>query len=128
SMDTFHQAQVLASAWANETARSIEDVSSLTERYGLEAEEILNKYDDRYNYWQLEAAQAIDSTMCMHMRDFYARRVHLFLADRNHGVKYIDDVGRVFQEKMGWNDSRLKDEKHMLTEYMAHEVEWKKHF
>jgi len=62
------------------------------------------------------------------LRDFYARRVHLFLADRNHGVKYIDEVAEVFRDKLGWNDARIADEKHMLTEYMAHEVEWKKHF
>lgn len=128
SMEAFHQAHVLGGVWANETGRLAEDGKMLAERYGREAEVILNKYSEKYSYWQLEAAQAIDSTMCMHLRDFFARRVHLFLADRNHGVKYIDEIGEVFQEKMSWSDTRLHDEKHMLTEYMAHEVEWKKHF
>ena len=128
SMEAFHQAQVLGGVWAKETGRVAEDGKMLAERYGREAEVILNKYPEKYSYWQLEAAQAIDSTMCMHLRDFFARRVHLFLADRNHGVKYIDEIGEVFQEKMSWSDTRLRDEKHMLTEYMAHEVEWKKHF
>lgn len=128
SVEAFHQAQGLADAWAQETGRPLADIRLLTERYGLEAEEILNKYSEKYKYWQLEAAQAIDMTMCLHMRDFYARRVPLFLADRNHGVKFMDEIGEVFQEKLGWNEARLKEEKHMLTEYMAHEVEWKKHF
>lgn len=128
SVDTFHQAQSLVDAWSTETGRPREDIRNLTERYGLEAEEILSKYPEQYSYWQLEAAQAIDMTMCLHMRDFYARRVPLFLADRNHGVKFLDEIGDVFQQKLGWNDARLKEEKHMLTEYMAHEVEWKKHF
>lgn len=128
SVEAFHQAQGLSDAWAQETGRPLADIRLLTERYGLEAEEILNKYSEKYSYWQLEAAQAIDMTMCLHMRDFYARRVPLFLADRNHGVKLMDEIGEVFQEKLGWNEARLKEEKHMLTEYMAHEVEWKKHF
>lgn len=126
SVDAFNQAQGLADAWAQETGRPLTDIRHLTERYGLEAEEILSKYSENYSYWQLEAAQAIDSTMCLSMRDFYARRVPLFLADRNHGVQFIDEIGQVFQEKLGWGDIRLKEEKHLLTEFMAHEVAWKK--
>lgn len=128
SVDAFQQAKVQTDVWSKETGRSLEEMQLLAERYGMEGEEILNKYSSDMTYWQLEAAQAIDSTMCLHMRDFYARRVPLFLADRNHGVKHMDEIGQIFQEKLGWNDSRLKDEKHMLTEYMAREVEWKKHF
>ncbi|WII70796.1 glycerol-3-phosphate dehydrogenase/oxidase [Bdellovibrio sp. 22V] len=128
SVDAFQQAQNQVDAWAAETGRPLEDVKHLAERYGLEAAEILEKYPENYSYWQLEAAQAIDMTMCLHMRDFWARRVPLFLADRNHGVKVIDEVGAVFQEKLGWSDARLDEEKHLLTAYMAREVEWKKHF
>ncbi len=128
SVDAFNQAQSLSDAWAQETGRPLAEIRLLTERYGLEAQEILHKYPEKYTYWQLEAAQAIDATMCLHMSDFYARRVPLFLADRNHGVKHLEEIGRVFQEKLGWNDAKLKDEMHKLTEYMAHEVEWKKHF
>lgn len=126
--ETYHQAQALAWVWASDTGRSQDELKLLTERYGLEAGEILNKYPEHYSYWQLEAAQAIDSTMCLHLRDFYARRVPLFLADRNHGVQFIQEVGAVFQEKMGWSEERLKQEKHELTHYMSDEVEWKKHF
>ncbi len=128
SVDSFQQAQALVHSWSSEMGRPAEDIKQLAERYGKEAEVICSKYSEDYSYWQLEAAQAIDNTMCLHLRDFYARRVHLFLADRNHGVKHIDEIAKVFQEKMGWNDSRLHDEKHMLTEYMAHEIEWKKQF
>ena len=128
TVDSFHQARALVDSWAEQFGRPVEDMRELAERYGKEAEVICDNNPENYTYWQLEAAQAIDTTMCLHMRDFYARRVHLFLADRNHGVKHIDEIGKVFQEKMGWNDKRLHDEIHMLTEYMAHEVDWKKHF
>lgn len=125
--EVFRQAKSLADVWAKEFARTPDETLLLAERYGYEAQEILNKYSENYSYWQLEAAQAIDSTMCLHLRDFYARRVPLFLADRNHGMKYVDEVGAVFQEKLGWSDVRLQEEKHLLTVYMSHEVEWKKH-
>lgn len=128
SPDLFHQAQAQADGWAKEMGRSAEDVKLLAERYGLEALEILNKYPESYSYWQLEAAQAIEQTMCLHLRDFYARRVPLFLADRNHGLHSLDEICEVFQDMMGWTDAHVDREKHMLTEYMAHEVEWKKHF
>lgn len=126
--EAFQQAKSFADIWAEETGRPLEELRLLTERYGLEAEDILNRYSENYSYWQLEAAQAIDMTMCLHLRDFYARRVPLFLADRNHGLKFLDEISEVFQEKLGWSDVQLKEEIHLLTEYMAHEVEWKKHF
>lgn len=128
NIEAFQQSKIQASLWARETGHSLEDMTLLAERYGMEGEEILNKYSAEMTYWQLEAAQAIDSTMCLHMRDFYARRVPLFLADRNHGVKQMEEIGQVFQEKLGWNEARLKEEMHLLTTYMAHEVDWKKHF
>lgn len=126
--EVYHQAQALASVWAADTGRPPEEMKLLTERYGQEAAEILNKYPSQYTYWQLEAAQAIDSTMCLHMSDFYSRRVPLFLGHRNHGAQFIEEVGRVFQEKLGWSDEQLKRQKQELTHFMGHEVEWKKHF
>lgn len=128
SPEGLQQAYALADVWAQESGHLPSDILYLASRYALEAEQILQKYSSDYSYWQLEAAQAIDTTMCLNMRDFYTRRVPLFLADRNHGVHVLDEVGAVFQEKLGWSDERLKEEKHLLTEHMAHEVEWKKHF
>jgi glycerol-3-phosphate dehydrogenase len=128
SPDVFHLAQGQASVWALETGRPQEEVALLAERYGQEASEILNRYPVMYNHWQLEAAQAIDSTMCLNLRDFYTRRVPLFLADRNHGLKFLDDVAQVFQEKMGWSDQRVELEKKLLTDFMALELIWKKNF
>ncbi len=128
SPSAFHQARSQASAWAKELGRPSEEMHLLAERYGLEALEIINKYPETYTHWQLEAAQAIDQTMCLHLKDFFARRVPLFLADRNHGMHSLDEISEVFQEKMGWTKEYLKQEQHELGEYMAHEIEWKKHF
>ena len=128
SPEAFHLAQGKATHLAQENGRNISDIQLLTERYGLEAEEILNRYPEHYNYWQLEAAQAIDSTMCLNLRDFYTRRVPLFLADRNHGLKLLAEIADVFQEKLGWGDQRVELEKKLLSDFMAQELLWKKSF
>ncbi|HWU44467.1 MAG TPA: glycerol-3-phosphate dehydrogenase/oxidase [Bdellovibrio sp.] len=127
SPENFHQALALVYSWSQDWGRPVEDIQKLAERFGKETQIICEKYPEDYTYWQLEAAQAIDTTMCLNMRDFYARRVHLFLADRNHGVQYIDEIGKVFQEKLGWSEVRLQEEVKVLTHYMAQELEWKKH-
>lgn len=126
--DCFFQAQALVHSWSQETGRPQADLKNLADRYGKEAEVIIDKYPDHYTYWQLEAAQAIDSTMCLHLTDFFARRVHLFLADKKHGMDHLDEIGKVFQEKMNWSDSRLQTERQQLTHYMNQELDWKKSF
>lgn len=128
SVDAFTQAKFSSSVWAKETGHSEQDMMLLAERYGMEGERILNEYPESYTYWQLEAAQAIDHTMCLSLKDFYTRRVPLFLGNRMHGVQFMDEIGAVFQAKLGWSDAELHDQKHLLTEYMGREVEWKKHF
>ncbi|MEN0058383.1 MAG: glycerol-3-phosphate dehydrogenase/oxidase [Bdellovibrio sp.] len=128
SVEAFQQAQALVDVWARETGRPLDEIKSLAERYGMEAAEILDKHSEYAGYWQLEAAQAIETTMCLNIADFYMRRVPLFLADRNHGLKFLDEIGAVFQEKFNWSDEQLSQEKHLLTQQMARELEWKKHF
>lgn len=128
SPEAFSQALSMVNLWSQQTQRSGDEIQLLCERYGMEAAEILSENPSQYTYWQLEAAQAIDHTMCLSMRDFYARRVPLFLAHRSHGVPFLDEIGEVFQAKLGWSEEHLRDERHQLTEYMAHEIEWKKHF
>jgi glycerol-3-phosphate dehydrogenase len=99
----------------------------LCERYGMEAYEIIGRNPKSATYWQLEAAQAIEHTMCLHLQDFYARRVPLFLADQNHGLQRLEEIGQVFQELLGWSDSDLREEIRVLKVFMEHELDWKRH-
>lgn len=126
-VDAFHQALALTDVWSSRYRRAIAEVRLLAERYGMEAEKILEENPQSFSYWQLEAVQAVDQTMCHHLVDFYTRRVPLFLADRNHGLHNLEEIAVVFQEKLGWSDSRVEEEKHSLQHYMAHELDWKKH-
>jgi len=128
STDAYQQALSQTHAWAQRFSRPLDEVTHLAERYGMEALKIMESSPKTATYWQLEAAQAIDNTMCFHLADFYTRRVPLFLADRNHGVHEMDEVGEVFKQKLNWSEEHLRAEKHRLTEYMAKEVAWKKSF
>lgn len=128
SVEAFEQALAMVDVWARQFGRPVGEIRLLCERYGMEAGKILAQNPANYSYWQLEAVQAIETTMCLHLRDFYARRVPLFLANRSHGVQFLDEIGSVFQERLGWSEARLEEERHLLTGYMAQEVEWKKHF
>jgi Glycerol-3-phosphate dehydrogenase len=128
STDAYQQALSQTDAWARRFGRSLEEVTLLAERYGMEALQMLEDAPKMATYWQIEAAQAIENTMCLHLVDFYTRRVSLFLADRNHGLHQLDEVGEVFKELLSWSEEHLRAEKHRLTEYMAKEVGWKKSF
>lgn len=125
TVDAFHQALGSVDTWAKQYGRDTSEVLLLCERYGMEARQILETSPRHYTYWQLEAAQALDTTMCLHLSDFYSRRVPLFLANPQHGAQFIEEVSQIFQDKLGWNDAQLKEEQQNLLNYMTHEIAWK---
>ncbi|MBX3034957.1 MAG: glycerol-3-phosphate dehydrogenase/oxidase [Bdellovibrionaceae bacterium] len=125
SPEAYHQALLTVSSLAESSGRPEAEVLPLCERYGREAEKILARYDSRWNLWQLEAAQAVDMTMCLHLTDFYRRRVPLFLAEPDHGLSQLDAVTEVFQKKLLWTDAQALEEKATLRRFMEHELAWK---
>lgn len=125
SVDAYHRAHLEADRMADAFQRPIGDVRRLTERYGMEAEQILARNDGAWNYWQLEAAQAIDYTMCLNLVDFYRRRVPLFLADPAHGLTQLEAVVRVFEQKLKWSDAQAQTQKNALKAFMQSELTWK---
>jgi glycerol-3-phosphate dehydrogenase len=124
-VNSFQQALGMSLIWAQETGRPETDTQKLAERYGMEAGEILHFYPVHYSYWQLEAAQAIDRTMCLNLVDFYARRVPLFLADPQHGMPQLESISEVFRSKLSWSDSELQKQREDLRQYMDRELAWK---
>ncbi len=124
-VSSFQQAMGMSSIWAEESGRSQKDTQKLAERYGMEAAEILHFYPADYSYWQLEAAQAIDHTLCLNLTDFYARRVPLFLAYPEHGIPQLGRICEVFKTKLSWSDSELQKQKEALSQYMEKELAWR---
>lgn len=125
SPEYYQQSQILAKEWAEKFVRPESEVRHLTERYGLEAEKILSRYDRNFSLWQLEAAQAIENTMCLNLTDFYVRRVPLFLADPAHGLTVLDQVARVFQQMLKWTDEQTQSQKDALRASFQRELAWK---
>jgi glycerol-3-phosphate dehydrogenase len=122
----YHQALGSVVVWARETGRPEADILKLAERYGMETAEILRRYPGNYTYWQLEAAQAIDHTLCLNLVDFYARRVPLFLSEPQHGLPQLESISAIFKERLAWSEAETQEQKQRLQAYMEKELAWKK--
>lgn len=125
SVEAYHQSHLEVERMADAFQRPVAEVRKLAERYGMEAERVLARGEGSWNYWQLEAAQAIDYTMCLNLVDFYRRRVPLFLADPAHGLTQLEAVVRVFEQKLKWNDAQARSQKDALKAFMQSELTWK---
>jgi glycerol-3-phosphate dehydrogenase len=128
STDLYNQAIASVSNLAKLFSRPAPEVLTLCERYGMEAEAILSRNPANSSYWQLEAAQAVDYTMCLNLVDFYSRRVHLFLARQDHGWPVFEEVAEVFAEKLGWDAPEIARQKKNLEAYMKRELSWQADF
>ena len=98
----------------------------LVERYGNEAFEIINKYGSEKSIWQLEAYQAIHTTMCFRLVDFYSLRVPLILAYEDHGLSVIDEISEVFRSELKWTADETEKQKQEVKAHIAKERAWKK--
>lgn len=126
SPEAYQQGLLSVPRWARETGRPEKEVRILFERYGREAELILSQASPNENLWEIEARQAIQTTMCLDLSDFYVRRVPLYLADPRHGLPMVDSIARVFQEELGWTDAVTDEQKKALRSLMERELAWKR--
>jgi glycerol-3-phosphate dehydrogenase len=126
TLEAYQQAQNSVANLVSQYKKPESVVQHLVDRYGMEAAFILDQYDPRYSVWQLEAAQAVEQTMCRDLRDFFTRRVPLFLADKEHGLAHLDEVTQVFQDRLGWTDAQANEQKKLYKEFIKHELAWKK--
>lgn len=100
----------------------------LSRRYGAESFEIIKKYGADNTYWQLEAYQAIYSTMCLNLVDFYTRRVPLMLAYQDHGLSLLNEVSEVFKKELNWSQDVLEFQQSHLLNYIEKEFAWRNRF
>jgi glycerol-3-phosphate dehydrogenase len=97
-------------------------------RYGKENKVILEKYGYTDKIWCLEAYQAIHTTMCLNLIDFYTRRVPLFLAEKDHGLQFLDDVAEVFKSELKLSTDQINKQKQDLKNYISDVLKWKSFF
>ncbi len=112
---------------------SLSQTELLVNRHGAEWEDLLkfnseNKLQGKERLYAFEALHAIENTMCLGLRDFYLRRVPLFLAELDHGMSVLESISKIFATRLSWNDAKLKEEVALLKEHMESELAWKKGF
>lgn len=125
SVDLCQRAIGQVQQWSNDFKMTENDVLKLCERYGYEAHSILKNNMNQWGYWKLEAQQAIETTMCLTLTDFYTRRVPLFLATSDHGVSLLPEISSVFAQKLGWSADEQKEQEEKLGNYIDRELSWR---
>ncbi len=105
-------------------ALSKQEATLLVERHGLEAREIIKKFGPD-SYWALEAEHAIENTMCLHLVDFFTRRVPLILAEQDHGLSVMPMVSAIFAQKLNWSASEKALEESLLQQHIERELAWR---
>ena len=101
-----------------------DEISLLVDRHGGEALEIVRRYGLQAGYWALEAHHAIESTMCLNLVDFFARRAPLILSRKDHGQTVFDEIAEVFAGVFGWDTSEIQRQKALLEKHLEHELSW----
>lgn len=99
----------------------------LADRHGMEAEEILERgahtlgpmQDPEEWMWCAEALHAVEHTMCVRLVDFYYRRTPMVLARKDHGLHFAKAIARTMGDRLGWSESRQKDEINALQNRLS---------
>lgn len=132
SPSTYERSLFQAPQWAEKYAMNLDLVTLLIERHGPEAltllELIKQKYINRPGneaLWMAEAEFAIKQTMCLTLVDFYWRRAPLFLAMKDHGIKYLDAISEVFADELNLSDEQIAKQKEDLRKQMQFELSWR---
>lgn len=124
--ETMHENADRRARLLTQTQLSEEEATWLVDRHGGEADVIVQKYGVSRTYWQLEALHAIDQTMCLHLVDFFSRRVPLILSRPDHGLSVLAEVTPLFAEKLGWTPAQTEKEVQNFEAYLAREFAWRK--
>lgn len=133
SPDKMAQAELEYFRWCSQFSIELPDGQYLAKRYGMEALALLKAFDSFIKNIQsskekiivLEALHAIHFTMCFNLVDFYTRRTHLFLALRDHGLKYLEMLANLFGDVLHWSESQKNNQIQEFKNYVAHELQWK---
>lgn len=126
----------MLSAWANELDVPTNFLSKLFERHGEESKEIIRKYSRREDrlltedqrLWVIEARHAIHSTQCMRLKDFYFRRVPIFLTKGEQSLKLLSLLSEQFQLELGWDSATRQHSEAEVKEQIDYELAWRKYF
>lgn len=114
------------------------EVRKLTLRHGSETHHLLKRWSpvDSQTHSQsstmpslfFEAHHAITQTMCLNLKDFYLRRLPLFLSHKDHGLSFIKDLTTIFIDYFHWDKAEEQNQINQLEKALSTELSWKKEF
>jgi glycerol-3-phosphate dehydrogenase len=118
--------------WAQALKISETFTGLLADRHGLEAQEILwrafkelggerNPRSEEW-LWCAEALFAMDSSMCLHLTDFYFRRTPLVLSRADHGLPFARAIAQVMGRRLGWSLQQCEEEINALQKQITWEL------
>lgn len=133
SVEFCERAKVEAGRLAHEVEHFSEgSLLWLAERHGMEFLDLLDKYgsllsasSEEGRLMELELLHAMESTMCLHLRDFYFRRVPLFLAKLDHGIGLLEPLSFLMAKVLGWSEEHRAGEVNALQKQIQHELSWR---
>ncbi len=90
----------------------------LVHRYGKQTDEILHIFKEKNfsNLVQAEAYFTIQHEAVVHLEDFFARRTSKLLFDVGHVAEEVGLVLPVFEDLLGWSETRCEEEKGEMRE------------
>lgn len=110
----------------------VDTVNFLVERHGEEAFAVLEEFGHlgrragkEASRWLIEAAHAIQQTMCLNLVDFYLRRSPLFLARADHGLMFMSIIADYFQKVFGWSEDEKKQQINAVHQHIQFELAWR---
>lgn len=126
--ESFKNSQGRLEELTSKTHFTKQEVQILLDRHGSEAFDIVSQYYSpaHQSIWEMEAGFAIDESMCLKLKDFYLRRAPLFLAEKDHGYKYLERLSLIFKQKLGWSEDERKSNIDDVRSHEAFELSWKK--
>jgi glycerol-3-phosphate dehydrogenase len=128
TVESFRVAQSKLQELVGKTHFPKEQMQILLDRHGSEAFDIVSQHYEpsQKSVWEMEALFAIDQSMCGKLKDFYLRRVPLFLSEKDHGFQHLERLANLFQEKLNWNEEERKTNIEDVLRHESFELSWMK--
>lgn len=100
-------------------------LSIFVNRHGAEALQIVQNGADVATPMKAEVQQAVQNTMCLHVSDFFTRRVPVFLSQADHGIGLRLELENTFSQLMNWSPQEFETEWKNYLEHCQRELAWK---
>lgn len=125
SVEILSRADLIAKEVSALSLLPVSEAKQLIERHGLETLSIIKSFGKMRSNFAYEAAHAITMTMCLTLKDFYFRRMPLYLANSDHGISHLDAIVDVFASFYNWSDVEKADQIEDLRKQIGQEMQWK---